>query len=177
VSEHEQTRGHERLNGWKEIANQLGISVRTAQRWEATLGLPVHRIHTPSKEIVYVFERQIEEWLDRADQHLQNGSGHPETRTGLPPAPAHLSSAGRAQPSPKETKHEPRSRWVRVWFLAALFFVGMLVGWWVSHMAQRQPLRFHATSPHAPAGMHWLRPAVHSHAEGAVAVGKDVFRT
>ena len=29
------------LNGWKEIANHLGKAVRTAQRWEQDLDLPV----------------------------------------------------------------------------------------------------------------------------------------
>jgi len=32
------------LTSWKEIAEYLGVSVRTAQKWEAGLGLPVHRL-------------------------------------------------------------------------------------------------------------------------------------
>ncbi len=31
-----------RLNGWKEIAAHFGKGVRTVQRWEKALGLPVH---------------------------------------------------------------------------------------------------------------------------------------
>ena len=31
------------LNGWKEIANYLGKGVRTVQRYERTLALPVRR--------------------------------------------------------------------------------------------------------------------------------------
>ena len=51
------------LNGWKEIAAYLGKSVRSVQRWEATLGLPVRRINTPDGHIVYAeidVEREIE---------------------------------------------------------------------------------------------------------------------
>jgi excisionase family DNA binding protein len=32
------------LTSWKEIAEYLGVSVRTAQKWEAEMGLPVHRL-------------------------------------------------------------------------------------------------------------------------------------
>ena len=34
----------QRLAGWKEIARHLGVSVRAAQQWERTRGLPVHRL-------------------------------------------------------------------------------------------------------------------------------------
>jgi hypothetical protein len=36
-------KGHGELNSWKEIADFLGVSVRTAQRYERELGLPVRR--------------------------------------------------------------------------------------------------------------------------------------
>jgi len=32
------------LNGWKQIARYLDVSVRTAQRWERVAGLPVQRL-------------------------------------------------------------------------------------------------------------------------------------
>lgn len=32
------------LTSWKEIATFLGVSVRTAQKWEAERGLPVRRL-------------------------------------------------------------------------------------------------------------------------------------
>jgi hypothetical protein len=35
-----------RLNGWEEIAAHLGRTVRTVQRWERELGLPIHRLST-----------------------------------------------------------------------------------------------------------------------------------
>jgi hypothetical protein len=31
------------LNGWKEISGYIRRGVRTAQRWEAGQGMPVHR--------------------------------------------------------------------------------------------------------------------------------------
>jgi hypothetical protein len=50
------------LNGWKEIAAHLGKGVRTAQRWEKDLGLPVQRIGTGRAEIVTAYAEEIDEW-------------------------------------------------------------------------------------------------------------------
>jgi hypothetical protein len=36
----------DRLDGWKEIASYIGRGVRSAQRWERELGMPVHRLNT-----------------------------------------------------------------------------------------------------------------------------------
>ena len=53
---------HERLSGWKEIASYVGKSVRSVQRWERELDLPVHRIHTARGEIIYAFRSEIDHW-------------------------------------------------------------------------------------------------------------------
>lgn len=55
------------LNGWKEIAAHLGKSVRSVQRWEASLGLPVHRIRTPDGHIVYGDRAEIDAWRRQLD--------------------------------------------------------------------------------------------------------------
>jgi hypothetical protein len=52
----------EKLHGWKEIALELGRSVRTAQRWEKTLGLPVRRGKDAGAEI-FVFKDELQLWL------------------------------------------------------------------------------------------------------------------
>jgi outer membrane protein assembly factor BamB len=51
------------LQGWKEIANYLGKAVRTAQRWEQDLGLPVRRIQGPTGELVTAKTSELDEWL------------------------------------------------------------------------------------------------------------------
>jgi outer membrane protein assembly factor BamB len=40
------------LSGWKQIADHLGTSVRTAQRYEQDLGLPVHRLPAPASGVL-----------------------------------------------------------------------------------------------------------------------------
>ncbi len=44
MSEHGAQRNGGELNSWKEIADYLGVTVRTAQRWEDEKGLPVRRV-------------------------------------------------------------------------------------------------------------------------------------
>ena len=58
---------HVMLNGWKEIAAYVGKSVRSVQRWQATLGLPVHRIRTPHGQIVYAAAEEIDAWRRERD--------------------------------------------------------------------------------------------------------------
>ena len=59
---------HDRLNGWKEISNYLGKSVRTAQRWERLLAMPIHRIHTARGEIVFGFKPELDRWQSVKEQ-------------------------------------------------------------------------------------------------------------
>lgn len=50
------------LKGWKEIAACLHTTDRTAQRWESTLGLPVHRIETSRSAVVFASRQELENW-------------------------------------------------------------------------------------------------------------------
>lgn len=52
------------LNSWKEIASYLGRGVRTVQRWEVQLGLPVHRPAGKDHSAVLAFSSELDEWLD-----------------------------------------------------------------------------------------------------------------
>ena len=57
-----------RLRSWKAIANYLGCSVRTARRWEADEGLPVHRLMHKSQGSVYAYAAELDTWLHRDEQ-------------------------------------------------------------------------------------------------------------
>ena len=54
------------LNGWKEISSHLERSVRTAQRWEAQAGLPVHRPALKDRGVVVAFTEELDQWICRA---------------------------------------------------------------------------------------------------------------
>ena len=53
------------LNSWKEIATYIGRGVRTVQRWETQLGLPVHRPAGKDHSAVLAFSSELDEWLNR----------------------------------------------------------------------------------------------------------------
>lgn len=57
-----------RLETWKQIAGFFGKEVRTVQRWEKTLGLPVHRYRNAKQDSVYAFEHQLQTWLEARRQ-------------------------------------------------------------------------------------------------------------
>jgi len=61
------------LNSWKEIASYLGRGVRTVQRWERELQLPVHRIGVGSRSPVFAFEHEVRSWLHTTSP----GKGYP----------------------------------------------------------------------------------------------------
>lgn len=54
------------LNSWKEIASYLGRGVRTVQRYERDLGLPVRRPRGKSRSAVIAMPEDLDKWLRRA---------------------------------------------------------------------------------------------------------------
>jgi hypothetical protein len=52
------------LSSWKDIALYLGKGVRTVQRWERHLGLPVRRpVGASQKSAVLLYRGDVDEWL------------------------------------------------------------------------------------------------------------------
>jgi TolB-like protein len=53
------------LNSWKEISFYLGRDIKTCQRWEKNLELPVHRYDRDSmRSKVFTNKSEIDEWLE-----------------------------------------------------------------------------------------------------------------
>lgn len=52
-----------RLNSWKEIATYLDRGVRTVQRWERELQMPVHRIGTGKRSPVFSTTTELNFWV------------------------------------------------------------------------------------------------------------------
>jgi hypothetical protein len=51
------------LTGWKEVAALVGRSVRTVQRWEREMGLPVRRLKSCTRSIPYALRSELTAWL------------------------------------------------------------------------------------------------------------------
>jgi len=64
------------LTGWKDVAAYLGRSVRTVQRWERELGLPVRRVRTQAGEVIYARRGELDGWLaSRSAESDVEGNG------------------------------------------------------------------------------------------------------
>jgi len=80
---HDQPNDHRgsRLDGWKAIASYLDRDIRTVQRWEASEGLPVHRLEHRQRASAYAFTGELDEWVARripsegADKSLEPAPG------------------------------------------------------------------------------------------------------
>src|SRR5437868_4500490 len=59
------------FTSWKEIAAFFGKGVRTVQRWEHSLGLPLSR-PTGSRNVVVATESELREWIRRSGPQAQN---------------------------------------------------------------------------------------------------------
>jgi pentatricopeptide repeat protein len=58
------------LESWKEIAGYLNRSVMTCHRWEAELGLPVHRLDGTPKARVFAYTDELDRWkAEKQNQH------------------------------------------------------------------------------------------------------------
>ena len=51
------------LTGWKEIGNFVGRGVRTVQRWETELELPVHHLRNSPRSPVFAFKSELDWWM------------------------------------------------------------------------------------------------------------------
>jgi len=54
---------NQELNSWKEIASHLERGVRTVQRWESELGLPVRRTGRGKRGAVYALVSELDLWM------------------------------------------------------------------------------------------------------------------
>jgi len=58
------------LDSWKEIAAYLNRSVKTCQRLEKDLGLPVHRLEESPKARVFAYPDELDRWIEKT-QHSE----------------------------------------------------------------------------------------------------------
>jgi hypothetical protein len=66
----------ELLNSWKEIADYLDRGVRTVQRWERDLQLPVRRPRGRRRSAVIAIRKEIDAWLSRCPQLSEQEQEH-----------------------------------------------------------------------------------------------------
>jgi hypothetical protein len=78
------TPNDEVLNSWKEVAAYLGRGVRTVQRWEQELALPVRRPRGKSRSAVIAFKSELDKWLHNAPAEQLKTERPEDAAPGLP---------------------------------------------------------------------------------------------
>ena len=160
---------HDRLNGWKDIAAHFGKSVRTVQRWERELGMPVHRLHTAGGEIIFARRSELEQWennIDRSENFGLAGEGARDTEAGqevnevekkpgeLMPENAHARIPGPGVNPQEAAESQSRaavSRWHRWPAIAAVILVAALfwAAWEHDKILDKVPALRKVVSTHA----------------------------
>jgi TolB-like protein/Flp pilus assembly protein TadD len=59
------------LDSWKEIAAYLKREVRTVQRWEKSLGLPVRRLSHDKQGTVFAYKAEIDAWWRERETKIE----------------------------------------------------------------------------------------------------------
>jgi len=122
---------HERkLEGWGEIALYLRREIRTVQRWERNLGLPIHRLPVGRQNAVYAYPSELDQWYREREakikaeeiRHAVDAAAslveikNHETPSALPPTPDVQSNKG---------SESRRLYWLSS--IAALLFAALLL--------------------------------------------------
>jgi tetratricopeptide (TPR) repeat protein len=126
--------GDRRLIGWKAIGQFLRCTERTARRWEADRGMPVHRIPGGGRSPVWASTDQLSGWLQALPSELQQTlraeaggdaavSGTTSQAADAPPA------AASASPYLRRT----------LWLAAAVLVVGLIASGLTIWSAARPP--------------------------------------
>src|SRR6202789_3049914 len=63
---------NDRLDSWKEIAAYLNKEVRTVQRWEKNLGLPVRRLAQGKQGTVFAYKPDLDAWWQQSQTKLED---------------------------------------------------------------------------------------------------------
>jgi TolB-like protein/Flp pilus assembly protein TadD len=69
---------HDRLDSWKEIASYLKKEVRTVQRWEKNLHLPVRRLTQGKQGTVFAYKADLDTWWQESQSKIDQESKSPE---------------------------------------------------------------------------------------------------
>jgi hypothetical protein len=117
------------LNGWKEIAAYVGKSVRSVQRWEDTLGLPVRRIRTPDGQIVYAEADEIDGWRRKLDTTPEPEPEDPLDPESLPEPKVEAAVAAATEVPAMSARYSAR---VLAAITVLMLTIGVAFGAWVA---------------------------------------------
>lgn len=62
--------GSRLLRSWKQISTYMTLGVRTVQRYETKMGLPIHRPRVGGRYAVWAFSEELDAWLKRPESKV-----------------------------------------------------------------------------------------------------------
>jgi TolB-like protein/Flp pilus assembly protein TadD len=74
-----------RLESWGEIASYLRREIRTVQRWERNLGLPIHRLPVGKQSAVFAYPSELDKWYKERETRIEKDDL--EAQAGPAPGP------------------------------------------------------------------------------------------
>src|SRR5882724_42444 len=101
-----------RLESWGEIASYLRREIRTVQRWEKTLGLPIHRLNVGRNSSVYAYPSELDKWyLERKPPEIIEDEPPEDPALAEPANPAVPQDNG-APPQFREPLYKRKAVWL-----------------------------------------------------------------
>jgi len=151
-----------RLESWGEIASYLRREIRTVQRWERKLGLPIHRLAVGKQSSVFAYPSELDKWFKEQERERRLDEKddddievEPAARTDHGSHPAALAEPSNGYEVPSHPlpgdKEKPRKlSWNWIIAGAVLVFGGVLIA--VIYKDQIPEFSIHArNSSHADA--------------------------
>ncbi len=99
----------QRLDGWKQIADYLGVSVRTAQGWEESRGLPIRRQPDQDKSRVFLLVADLEQW--ERSKELQETAQSPNAGDN---GTQSINASASLTPASQNSRRPSRRAWLQM---------------------------------------------------------------
>ncbi|HJZ63389.1 MAG TPA: hypothetical protein VKD70_03655 [Candidatus Acidoferrum sp.] len=157
-----------RLESWGEIASYLRREIRTVQRWERNLGLPIHRLSVGKNSSVYAYPSELDKWYKERETQLpkedhESDVAVPPEHGDSTPGPNEPVNGQTAQPPPATDESAgARRKFSRKRLIAGaalVFAVGLLTAKYGSQLPDTIfppkvsfPIRLLVRSFNSPAG-------------------------
>ena len=132
--------GPRRLETWGEIAAYLGREIRTVQRWEKSLGLPIRRLggFSDKQPRVFAFKHELDSWWQEHETVGNAGASADET-SALTTTDERQTPSEHPPPSPTpivRRSHRKPLVWATVIIavVAAVVLSPWMTPWWPSRI-------------------------------------------
>ena len=158
-----------RLDCWKEIADYLGKVERTVKRWDASRGLPIHRVPGGGHASVYAYTAELDEWLKATKARELEATLHASQEDAAPgesSGTAFGAADGSAMANSRDPQASaPQSVLRRNWLLASC---GLLLAGVVGAAVYSAGIR--ATGPRLSQALQGLFANIHAESEPGTSI-------